>query len=299
MRKYKIREILGEVFSEIQLSYLDRNILEKELLLEEVVDIEDYIQKCEEKTSAFKIAGEHRQQDWEQGWAGDGVYYSDDEYNNLPYYFKNNTHIRIGLKVYKDILGFTEVELLRALQVIVFKEILPQIPSRVVFEYGCGTGSNIQYLRKQFPDIDFYGSDWVKSACIKLVENKILDEDKIRLVNYFDSKTFTGASTPYVAFTNASLEQSGDRYKEFMRFLVENPKCLGGLHIEPVRELLDLSNPLNVQSFKYAERRAYLTDFYKDLNTLNVEILVAKDFSIGSQYISGYQVICWKKNDRS
>jgi hypothetical protein len=146
-----------------------------------------------------------------------------------------------------------------------------------------------------FPDLDFYGSDWVESACKKLIENKILDEEKCRLVNYFDVNSFSGAPVPYAAFTNASLEQSGDQFKDFMRFLVGNPRCLGGIHIEPVRELLDLSNPLNVQSYGYAEKRGYLTDFYQNLKQLDVEILVAKDFSVGSKYISGYQVICWKK----
>jgi hypothetical protein len=295
MRTYKIQEILKEVLSKNQLSLLDTEVLDKELLLEEVVDINSYIQKCNDESIFFKVAGEHRQQDWETGWAGDGVYYSDDEYNNLPYYFKNNSHIRVGQKVFKDISGFAEVNLLRALQVIVFREFLSKIPVRVVFEYGCGTGSNIQYLRRRFPGLDFYGSDWVESACRKLIENKILDQEKVRLVNYFDVDTFSGASIAYAAFTNASLEQSGDRYKDFMEFLVGNPMCLGGIHIEPIRELLDLSNPLNVQSFKYAEKRGYLTDFYQNLKSLEVEILVAKDFSIGSKHINGYQVICWRK----
>jgi hypothetical protein len=295
MRTYKIQEILKEIFSESQLSLLDKEVLDKNLLLEEVFDINAYIQKCNEETIVYKVAGEHRRQDWERGWSGDGVYYSDDEYSNLPFYFKNNSHIRVGLKVFKDISGFAEVNLLRALQVIVFKEFLSKISTRVCFEYGCGTGSNIQYLRRAFPDLDFYGSDWVESACRKLIENKILDEEKCRLVNYFDVNSFSGAPIPYAAFTNASLEQSGDRFKDFIRFLVGNSMCLGGIHIEPVRELLDLSNPLNVQSYEYAEKRGYLTDFYQNLKQLDLEILVAKDFSVGSKYISGYQVVCWKK----
>jgi hypothetical protein len=131
MRTYRIQEILKEIFSESQLFLLDKEVLDKNLLLEEVVDINTYIQKCNEETIIYKVAGEHRRQDWERGWAGDGVYYSDDEYNNLPFYFKNNSHIRIGLKVFKDISGFAEVNLLRALQVIVFKEFLSKIPTRV------------------------------------------------------------------------------------------------------------------------------------------------------------------------
>lgn len=295
MQTYKILEILREVFTERQLSLLDREALDKKLILEEIIDINSFIQTCDAETIALKVAGEHRQKDWEKGWAGEGVFYSNNEYNNLPYYFKNNSHIRVGLKVYRDISGFAEVDLLRILQEIIFKEYLFKIESRVIFEYGCGTGSNIQYLSRKFPELEFYGSDWVESACRKLVENKILDQEKVRLVNYFDINTFSGASVPYVAFTNASLEQSGERYLEFMQFLSGNPNCLGGIHIEPVRELLDLSNPLNVQSFNYSERRGYLTDFYRNLKLLNVEILLAKDFSIGSKYINGYQVVCWKK----
>lgn len=295
MKTIEVKNLLADVFTKDQLCLVDAGLLEKKLVLEEVIDIPGFIQECEAETVNYKVAGEHRQNDWEAGWAGNGVYYSEDQYNNLPYYFKNNTHIRVGGKVYKDCAGFAEVDLLRALQLVIFKTQLPKIGSHTVFEYGCGTGSNIAFLHSKMPDLQFYGSDWVNSACNKLVDNKILDESNVRLVNYFDVSTFSGASVPYVAFTNASLEQSGNRYKSFMDYLVSNDLCLGGIHIEPIRELLDMSNPLNLQSYRYAEKRGYLNGFYEYMRSQPVEILVAKDFAVGSKYINGYQVVCWKK----
>lgn len=296
MKTIEVREVISETFAKYQLSLVDIRLLEKKLVLDEVTDIASYIRECEAETVNFKVAGEHRQNDWETGWGGDGVYYSDDEYNNLPYYFKNNTHIRVGRKVYRDCAGFAEVDLLRALQQVVFKEQLPKIGTQTVFEYGCGTGSNIAFLQSIMPGLQFYGSDWVNSACNKLITNKILHEDKVRLVNYFDRGTFSGSPVPYVAFTNASLEQSGDRYTNFMDYLISNKLCLGGIHIEPIRELLDIDNPLNLQSYQYAEKRGYLTKFYQYMKSKSVDILLAKDFAIGSKYINGYQVICWMKH---
>ena len=78
--------------------------------------------------------------------------------------------------------------------------------------------------------------------------------------------------------------------------IIEDPHCLKGIHIEPVREILDLQNPLNVQSYIYAENRNYLTDFTNFLSSKNLNLISFKDYEIGSKYINGYQVVTWSKS---
>jgi hypothetical protein len=297
MKAIKVSALLSPIFTTSQISRIPLKIRDKDLLLAEVSDIDAYIQECRQVQHHHKVAGEHRWTDWEKGWSGEGVYYSKDEYNNTPYYFYRNTHLRVNNKVYEDISRFSELNLLRALQSIIVCETAEAIKASVIVEYGCGTGSNIQFLKELMPNVDFYGTDWVKSAIEKLISNQILDEYHAFIVNYFDASSFWAPKDKFIAFTNASLEQSGSNFREFIDYLVDNEHCIGGIHIEPIRELLDLTLPLNQQSYEYAQKRGYLEGFYKYLQSLNIEIIQAKDYGVGSKYISGYQVITWRKNE--
>lgn len=56
-----------------------------------------------------------------------------------------------------------------------------------------------------------------------------------------------------------------------------------------------ISNPLNHQSFKYEEKRGYLENFMRYLHEKDFKIKLAKDFGIGSSFLSGYQVVVWGK----
>ena len=295
--KIKIKDIIISTFSAEQINKVPTALLDKVIDLEEISDVKSFIEICNKETENFKVAGEHRKSDWEKGWSGDGVYYSkNEEYNNLPYYFKKNTHVRIGGKVYKDLCGFSEFDLLRTLQIIVFKTYIEMFDAKSIIEYGCGTGSNITFLKKHLSGYKFYGTDWVTSACEKLVENKILQDSEVFTVDYFQKDTFITPTEKSIVFTNASLEQTGSRYEDFMNYLFDSETVIGGVHIEPIRDLLSLDSELNVQSFEYEEKRGYLTGFYEFMkNSPKIELVLANDFGIGSKYISNYQVIIWKK----
>lgn len=296
MTTQKLINALKNIFEPFEIELVNKTRLDLILKIEEIHDINSFIQDCKLETKNKKKAGPDRISDWEKGWSGNGVYYSDDDYNNLPFYFKNNTHIRLGSRIFKDNKGFAEVDLLRALQEIIFKKYLSNFDSLSICEYGCGTGSNIQFLKNLFPNFIFYGSDWTSSACKMLIKNKILLSENIFLTNFFDPNSYKSPDNEFIAFTNASLEQSGDDYKNFMIFLFNNRNCIGGIHIEPIKELLDLKLEINKQSYEYMKNRGYLNNFHKFmLKEESIEILIAKDYGLGSKYINGYQVLCWKK----
>lgn len=291
-----IKNFLNLFLNSNEISSIDNSQLNLTLNLEEVQDIKNFIEQINKESSNFKVAGSHRINDWEKGWSGEGVYFSEDKYNNIPYYFKNNTHVRIKDKIYKDINGFAEVDLLRAFQTFIFSTMLPIFDTKTICEYGCGTGCNISFLVNKFKNLDFYGTDWAISACNKLIENNILSHEKVNTTNFFDPRTFFSPAKNFIAFTNASLEQTGSDYIDFMKYLFSNSYCVGGIHIEPVKELLDLKSILNRQSYEYSKKRGYLSDFYKFMkNSLKENLILAKDYGFGSKFISGYQVICWKK----
>lgn len=292
-----VEDALKYIFSNEDISFVSPDLKKILLNLEELTDLDLFIYECVKETKDFKVSGPHRYKDWEKGWSGNGVFYSENEaYDNLPYYFKNNTHIRLREKVFKDLKGFGEVDLLRALQQIIFKKYLKFFNTKNICEYGCGTGSNIQFLKKNLLNLTFYATDWVESACLKIVQNQILPSDRVKITNFFDPNTYYSPSDQFLAFTNAALEQSGDMYKDFINFLIGSKNCIGGIHIEPIRELLNLNVKINRQSFDYAKKRGYLTNFYSFMSKINnIEILLAKDYGLGSKYINGYQILIWKK----
>ena len=294
MADTSLHELFHEIFSN-KAVLAKPHIANRSVCISEEEDVSLFIKNCISETKTTKVAGKHRKNDWEEGWSGKGVYYSALAYNNLPYYFYKNTHVRFGGKVYKDKSRFLEYDLLRALQVIAFYELIGSSSDATIFEFGCGTGSNIQFLSNIYPLANFFGSDWVQTAITKLIENKVLPRGNAKLVDYFNKSTFPRMDEDYIAFTNASLEQAGENYHEFMNFLIEDPRCLKGIHIEPVREIMDLRNPLNVQSYFYAEKRNYLTNFIDFLNSKKLNLIKQHDYGIGSKYISGYQVVMWSK----
>ena len=79
MENKTLKSLLLDTFSDNELKLIPEKYLNRELNLIEIEDHENYLLHCKEKSKLFKIAGQHRIADWEKGWSGDGVYYSEDE----------------------------------------------------------------------------------------------------------------------------------------------------------------------------------------------------------------------------
>jgi len=288
-----LKDYLLTIYSAPELAQVNEKWLSRPVNLEEIHDLDVFLSQCELESSSFKKAGPHRKDDWELGWSGHGITTEYPDFPDLPYYFKKNTHVRIGDKAYRDLSGLTELCLLRTIQDVAFaNELLKR--AQAVIEFGCGTGHNLSYLASRIPH-NLYGADWAKSAVERIVEAGIVESGRAFRVDYFDKDTFKAPPEPYVAFTNASLEQSGENYQEFINFLFADEECIGGIHIEPISDLVSPSHDLNKFSIDYAKRRAYLTNFYEYMKNSGKKILVAKDFELGSKFISGYQLLIWAK----
>jgi hypothetical protein len=289
----KLKTYLNDIFDENEIKNINNLWLERNVDLEIINNIYDFIQICEHESSTFKKAGPHRLEDWENGWSGNGITDEFKDFPNIPYYFKKNTHLRLKDKVYKDLSGLTELCVLRSLQDLAFSnEFFDKVGS--IIEYGCGTGHNLTYLKTK-KNLEFYGADWAQSAVDKLIENNIVKKNNAFRVDYFKPETYKSPSEDFVAFTNASLEQSGSNYKDFMNYLFKNNSCIGGIHIEPISDLVKPEHPLNINSISYTNKRGYLNNFYNFMLESGVNIKLAKDYGIGSKYLSGYQLIIWSK----
>lgn len=288
-----LRDYLLNIYGEHEISCINDKWLSHSVKIEEISDINSFLSQCELESTTFKKAGPQRKDDWETGWSGHGITAEYPDFPDLPYYFKKNTHVRIGDKVYRDLSGLTELYLLRTIQDVAFSNKLID-RAKAIIEYGCGTGHNLRYLATKIPH-NLYGADWAKSAVERIVESEVVNSDRAFQVDYFDKNTYQAPQESFIAFTNASLEQAGDSYHDFLNFLYLNNECIGGIHIEPISDLVSPSHDLNKFSIRYAERRAYLTNFYHFMKASKIKILYAKDFELGSKFISGYQLLIWEK----
>lgn len=291
--EFKLKNLVNGIFSKDQMQKIDDQWLNQSVHLNEVIDLQKFVDDCELESKNFKTAGPERKSDWEFGWAGNGVTNDSKDFPNIPYYFKKNKYIRLGDRVFEDISGYTELRLLRMLQDIAFEAVdLSEVAS--VIEYGAGTGHNLVYLKKRISK-NFYSADWAMSAVESMVTNGVVEDENSFRVDYFDNTTYQAPRESYAAFTNASLEQAGEHYKEFMNYLLTDPNCRVGIHIEPISDLVEPNSQLNIQSKAYCEQRKYLTGFYEFMKQQRVEIVLAHDFGIGSRFLSGYQVLVWRK----
>jgi len=297
MAQVKLKEILRLAFSKHEMESIASDLL-LDCEVEKVLNIEDFVSEV----SAHEVrtrSGPHRKKEWEEGWAGTGTIFDDTLSEEVPYYFSTSRYLRVKSEVYLDRAGFLELHALRCLQKISFLFLAKHekdLSAEAVCEYGAGIGSNIKFLQNQFPGFRFYGADWVESARRRININCGIPMDRIYKVNFFDSYTFQSPGENFIAFTNAALEQCGNQAKSFLHYLVSNKRCLYGIHIEPVIELMDTSEPLDRQSASYIENRGYLKGLLPTLAALpEIEIIKVRNYGIGSKYLSGYQVIIWQK----
>lgn len=294
-QKIRILKILEKFFLKKDIVYVPQKILKHKINYSKIDNIDKFISKCFQESKNTKFSGSHRINDWEKGWGGKGIIKSSKFKMNIPYYFKKNKYLRINNEVWKDLDGYGELILLRSIQHIVFNKALKKFKKKLlIIEFGCGVGHNIIYLKNFFSNYKWGGSDWTSSSIEFLKKNKVCEEKYIKKVNFFDTKTFWKIKEKYICFTNAALEQTGLKYKKFINYLVIDNNCVGGIHIEPMQELLG-NTPLEKNSKYYAIKRGYLKNFIKFIKSKKNIRVFSKKILIGSKFIYGYQIMYWIK----
>lgn len=231
-------------------------------------------------------SGKHRQKQWEKGW-NENVKAND----TTPRYFgkykvnRLNGEFVVGLsKDYEQKMLYTIVDSLA-------KKYLKNVDH--IVEFGCGTGHNLERIGKINKTAVLWGGDWVKSSQ-KIVERRGMNGFRF---NFFKKNRFIYLKKNTGVITVAALEQVGTNYKNFVSFLLRNkPEIV--VHIEPIPELLDPTDLLDYLSIKYTQKRRYLSGYLDYLRELEkkgkVQIIEARRSGIGSLFIDGYSIICWK-----
>lgn len=245
-------------------------------------------------------AGERRLDDWENGWQEnlDRFLAEPCAASLKPGYFGKYAALRLNADLVAPASPDCERNMLAALQDWLFDAWLSQAPA--VYEFGCGTGHNLERVRRVNQTARLFGCDWAGSSN-RLVEaigaSGILGAVEARRFNIFEPDATLRLEPGAAIYTVASLEQVGDGFAPFLDYLQANRPSVC-VHIEPVAELLDPERLLDYLSIRYFEKRGYLKGLLSELRRREaqgqVKILKAQRTNVGSLYIEGYSVVVWR-----
>jgi hypothetical protein len=289
----KLNDFVIQKINEYDIKAIELNEVEKENAIKGIVDF---------LLSEFVVyAGEHRFNDWDKGW---GENLKDFEITRsinsiIPKYFGKYPINRLNRKFVKSADNNYEVKMLSILQYWLFDKYFKQSSS--IYEFGCGTGHNLLRVREVNQKAKLWGMDWAPSSqtLINGIANLIDPNLFSHNFDYYKPDLNFKLEENASVYTFASLEQTGDNYKHFINYLIENKPSLC-VHIEPTSETLEEDNLLDYLSIKYFKKRNYLNGFINHLKELEsqdlIKIIDVKRSFIGSYYIDGYSIIVWKPN---
>jgi len=247
-------------------------------------------------------AGEDRLSQWEAGWGVhvDQIDRDFDPESIVPGYFGKHAVVRWKQEFIEPLDRRFEQRSLAVIQDWLFDTYLRD--AKAIYEFGCGTGHNLFRVRAVNKQAALWGLDWTEASQRILAKlNSVGVDDKLfgRRFNFFDPDRNFRLAPGAAIYTSAALEQTGDRYQPFIRYLIDNRPSLC-IHIEPIAEMLDESNLLDFLSITYFKRRNYLSGFLGYLRALErdgqITIHLARRSMIGSIFIDGYSVVVWSPN---
>ena len=171
--------------------------------------------------------------------------------------------------------------------------------AEAVYEFGCGSGYNLVQLAKVYPSVKLVGLDWAESA-VQLV-NSVGSKHGLNLTgrrfDFFHPDPSLCIEDGSIVMTMCALEQIGDRFEEFLQFLLSQSPLLC-VHHEPIHELYDPSSLVDYLGMHYHSQRGYLSGFLTRLRQLEaerkIELLKVHRLQFGSLYHESYSYVVWR-----
>lgn len=287
---FEINGKVKQMISNFDLSYRELTSLERDNYISHVVEV---------LTSDITKSGEHRINEWENGWSENLNEFklSKKIEDLIPKYHGKNRIVRWKGDVVMPLTDNFDYKIHICFVDAILQHYLKDVKN--VFEFGCGPAYHLIRLNKYNESIKLNGTDWTVSSQDIINEiNNILNL-KISGYNFdfFNPNYNINLSKNTGIYTVAALEQVGDNFKEFISFLMEKKPEIC-VHMEPIDELLNDQNLIDNLSIKYFRKRNYLHKFLPHLENLEkegkIEIIKKQRIFSGSYFIEGHSLIVWK-----
>lgn len=249
----------------------------------------------------FAPSGEHRKSEWDDGWSENLNDFIQSNYSTktlIPKYYRPSVIKRWrGNYILTESPSF-EYDFFEVLRYIVFQGLLKEV--NTVFEFGCGSPHNLVALSKQFPELNLYACDWSEAAI--QIANLLREKNSLKIhgevFDFFKPRLSFQPSSDAVFLTVGGLEQVGNKYENFLNFVIEQ-KPLVCIHIEPFEELYkkDDGDLFDYLALSYHKSRNYLSGYLSELIKLEKEgkatINEIKRVPFGAQFHEGWNLVVW------
>lgn len=249
--------------------------------------------------SDLEVAGRHRKERWEEGWAENLRDFFESGYDLatlVPKFVKPNEVIRLEGNYILPADPNFETNFVTVLRLWLFKTCFEEVDH--VYEFGCGTAHNLVALAKLFPHKVLHGLDWAHSS-----------QQMIALLAQRHGFNITGHSFDLLApdpnyelapnsgvFTVGAMEQLGRAFDPFLAFLLlKSPKIC--VHVETLYEIYDQDSLFDYAAARYLLKRGYLQGYLTRLRELETEgqiTILQLQRTFGSLLHDGYSFIVWK-----
>jgi len=250
-------------------------------------------------TNEITKSGEHRINEWEKGWNEnlENFVRTKDFFELIPKYHSKKNYVRWKQSIIKSVDKKFDYYIHTIFVDTIIKHYLKDCEN--IYEFGCGPGYHLVRLQEQLPYKQFYGADWTVASqnLINTINEKLQTNIKSFNFNFFKPDYSIDIPNNSGVYTVAALEQVGERFEDFINFLIQkSPKrCI---HLEPVDELLDETHWLDNLSIRYFRKRSYLKGFLPYLEQLEekgiIKIVKKQRIYTGSYFIEGHSLIVWE-----
>lgn len=245
------------------------------------------------------VSGPQRHAAWEAGWGDlrERFAASGDLADLEPHYFRKPSHVmRVLGRYVRPRSPRFEASFVRVLQTWLAERWLGG--DGPIWEFGCGPGHNVVAFAQLLPGREVVGLDWARpsQAILASVAERTGLPVSGRRFDMFSPEPELILPAGSIALTIGAMEQLGDRHATFLEFLLHQRPALC-VHLEPLHELYDRSDPFDDAAAAYAERRGYLRGYLPRLQALartrRIELLCVKRH-LGSEFHDGWGSLVWR-----
>lgn len=261
-----------------------------------IAEIEETI-----RSASLRIVGDDDAGVWERGWGELATQLAKARVTTQtlrPQYFHAGVPCRLFGGLVEQITPDFEYWVGLCTRLAIFTEYLRD--RHHVVEFGCGTGINLLLLAQLSPTATLVGCDWATPSQTILAQMARETGAAIegRRFNMLTAKGDCGPIEPNTAaLTVHALEQLSSGWEPFLDFLLKSGFGLC-VHIEPLLELYDPSNPLDELARRYHLKRRYLHGFVPAVEALaargKAEIVALRRTGFAGLYQEAFSLLVWR-----
>lgn len=247
----------------------------------------------------LEVAGKHRKQRWEDGWAENLSDFQSNAYDLAaltPKFVRPHEIIRLRGEYIRPRSPQFEANFVKVLRHWMFKKWFHSVER--IYEFGCGTGHNLIDAAILFPGRLLYGLDWSQASqsILRLMKEQHGFNIVGREFDMLEPDESFSLGPRSGVFTVGAMEQLGCQYHAFLNYILAQCPHIC-VHVETLYELYDQTALFDYVAAKYLEKRKYLRGFLETLETFDREgcIQILGTFrTFGSLYHDGYSLVVWK-----